>query len=237
MTQNFDIKIYADGASVEGMKDVLNKWPISGFTTNPSLMKKAGVTDYLQFAKDALHAVGDLPISFEVFSDDFESMEKEADKITALGKNVFVKIPITNTKGASSVPLIEKLSKKGIQVNITAIFTLDQVQNVLKALQPGTNNIISVFAGRLADTGTDPVPMMKEAVSLVKQYPQANLLWASCRELLNIFQAQSIGVDIITVTNAVLGKLSFLGKKPEDFSLQTVQEFSRDGKALGFSII
>nr|WP_243462171.1 transaldolase family protein [Oenococcus oeni] len=163
--------------------------------------------------------------------------KKRLKKISAFGKNVFVKIPITNTRGKSSVPLIERLSKKGIQINITAIFTLDQVENVLKVLQPNTHNIISVFAGRIADTGIDPLPIMEKAVTLVKQYPQADLLWASCRELLNIFQAQSVGVDIITVTSSVLSKLSFIGKKPENFSLQTVQEFSRDGKALGFTII
>lgn len=234
---NFTIDIYADGASVEGMLEAKNKWPISGFTTNPSLMKKAGVKDYITFANKALKAVSGLPISFEVFSDDFIHMELEATKLASLGNNVFVKIPITNSKGESSVPLIEKLSKKGIQLNITAILTLKQVQDVLSVLQPETHNIISVFAGRVADTGVDPIPLMKKAVTLVSQYKQATLLWASCREVLNIFQAQEIGVDIITVTNNVLNKLSMVGKDAAQLSLETVQGFHNDVEKLGFSIL
>lgn len=234
---DFKIAIYADGASVEGMQEAKQQWPISGFTTNPSLMKKAGITDYVQFAKDALAAVNGMPLSFEVFADDFPTMEKEAEKLAKLGSNVFVKIPITNTKGESSVPLIERLSKKGIQVNATAILTLDQVREVIKAFQPGTKNIVSVFAGRISDTGVDTIPVMKEAVAICKQYPQADLLWASCREVYNIFQAQEIGVDIITVTNAVLAKLSMVGKSAAEVSLETVQGFHKDVKSLGFSIL
>lgn len=234
---NFDIAIYADGASVDGMIQAKEQWPVSGFTTNPSLMKKAGVKDYVNFAQDALAAVSGMPLSFEVFSDDFETMEAEATKISALGDNVFVKIPITNTKGESSVPLIEKLSKKGIQVNVTAILTLDQVKEVLPAFQSGTHNIVSVFAGRVADTGVDPMPLMESAVKLVSQCDAAELLWASCREVFNIFQAQSIGVDIITVTNAVLNKLAMVGKDTKELSLETVQGFHSDVKALEFSIL
>ena len=235
--QDFSIKIYADGASVEGMKDVSSRWPISGFTTNPSLMKKAGVTDYLQFAKDVLGTVEGLPVSFEVFSDDFSSMEKEARKISELGDNVFVKIPITNTRGESSVPLIKKLSETGIQINVTAVFTLAQVKEVLPAFAPHTKNIVSVFAGRVADTGKDPAPLMTEAVKLTKGHENVSLLWASCREVLNIFQAQDLDVDIITVTNEVLNKLSNVGKDPAQFSLETVQGFQRDSQALGYSIL
>lgn len=233
----FNIDIYADGASVDGMVEAKDKWPVSGFTTNPSLMKKAGVKDYVNFAQDALKAVDGMPVSFEVFGDDFDTMEKEAVKISSLGKNVFVKIPITNTKGESSVPLIKKLSAQGIQVNVTAILTLDQVKEVLPVLKAGSHNIISVFAGRVADTGVDPMPLMKAAVELTNQYDQAWLLWASCREVLNIFQAESIGVDIITVTNAVLNKLSMVGKDTKELSLETVQGFHSDVEALGFSIL
>lgn len=233
----FKIAVYADGASVDGMLEARDKWDVAGFTTNPSLMKKAGITDYVQFAKDALAAVNGLPLSFEVFSDDFEVMEEEAKKLAKLGDNVFVKIPITNSKGESSIPLIEKLSKSGVQINITAILTIEQVASVVKVLQQGTHNIISVFAGRVADTGIDPIPLMKQAVTLTTQTPEAELLWASCREVLNIFQAQEIGVDIITVTNAVLKKLSMVGKDPKQLSLETVQGFHNDVEALGFSIL
>ncbi|WEV56261.1 transaldolase [Ligilactobacillus acidipiscis] len=235
--KDFSIHIYADGASVNGMQQVQNNLPISGFTTNPSLMKKEGITNYIQFAKEALNTVHGLPISFEVFGDDFITMEKEARKLAGLGSNVFVKIPITNTKGESSIPLIKTLSLDGIQINVTAVFTLSQIKDVLKAFSPETKNIVSVFAGRIADTGVDPLPLMKEAVRLIKDYPQADLLWASCREVLNIFQAQEIGVDIITVTNDVLNKLNNVGKDLVSFSLETVQGFQNDVQALGYTII
>lgn len=231
------IEVYADGASVTGMLEALEKWGVSGFTTNPSLMKKAGVTDYMAFAKEALATVKALPISFEVFADDFKTMALEAEALAQLGENVFVKIPITNSKGESSVPLIKRLSQKGIQLNVTAILTIEQVTAVAKAFQPGTHNIVSVFAGRVADTGVNPLPLMQQAIAILKDYPQARLLWASCREVLNIFQAQELGVDIITVTNPVLKKLSMVGKDPKQLSLETVQGFQRDVKALGFAII
>ena len=226
MMKDFKISIYADGASVEGMVEAKNKWPISGFTTNPTLMKRAGISDYMSFAKDALNAV-----------DDFPTMKKEAEKLATLGKNVFVKIPITNTKGESSTPLIKELSAEGIQVNITAILTYEQVKETAEALSPNTNNIISVFAGRLADTGVDPIPLMQKCQDLVNQYPQASLLWASSRELLNIFQAEKLGVNIITVTNPILEKMRMVGLDPKELSLDTVQGFHNDVKALGFSIL
>jgi len=229
---DFNISIYADGASVDGMIEAKTKWPISGFTTNPTLMKRAGVSDYLSFAKEALAAVDGLPISFEVFADDFTTMQKEAEKLATLGQNVFVKIPITNTKGESSVPLIKKLSTEGIQINATAI-----LKSVAEALSKDTQNIISVFAGRLADTGVDPVPLMKQSQALVNQYPQASLLWASSRELLNVFQAENLGIDIITVTNPILEKMKMIGLDPTELSLDTVKGFHNDVKALGFSIL
>ncbi|TLF38867.1 transaldolase [Lacticaseibacillus zeae] len=235
--KDFNVAIYADGASVEGMVEAKSKWPISGFTTNPTLMKRAGISDYMSFAKDALKAVEGLPISFEVFADDFPTMKKEAEKLAALSKNVFVKIPITNTKGESSAPLIKKLSAEGIQVNATAILTYEQVKEVADALSPNTHNIISVFAGRLADTGVDPIPLMRKSQDLVNQYPQASLLWASSRELLNIFQADNLGIDIITVTNAILEKMKMIGLDPKKLSLDTVQGFHKDVNALGFSIL
>jgi transaldolase len=232
-----DIELYADGAVITDMVDAKNKGIVSGFTTNPSLMKKAGITDYVSFAKEVLENVSEMPISFEVFSDDFETMEKEARKIGSLGDNVFVKIPITNTKGESSVPLITKLSAAGIAVNVTAILTLEQVKSVVPAFAEGTNNIVSVFAGRIADTGVDPMDIMKASVKLVKDSGKAKLLWASTREVLNIKQAESIGIDIITVPTPVLNKLPMLGKDLAELSLDTVKGFNKDVKSLGFSIL
>lgn len=233
---NFDIDIYADGAVISEMVEA-KKNGIKGFTTNPSLMKKAGLTDYMGFAQDALEKVSGLPISFEVFSDDFATMKKEAEKISSLGKNVFVKIPITNTKGESSAPLIKELSDEGISVNVTAILTIEQVKEVLPSFKEGSNNIVSIFAGRVADTGVDPIPLMKEAVELVKENGNAKLLWASCREVLNIKQAADLGVDIITVTTPVLNKLHMVGEDAKELSLETVRGFNSDVKDLGFSIL
>lgn len=235
--KDLNVQIYADGADINDMIKAKESKVVKGFTTNPSLMKKAGVTDYVGFAKDALAKVTGLPISFEVFSDDFDTMEKEAKKISSLGANVFVKIPITNTKGESSVPLIKKLSAEGIKVNVTAMFTLKQVKDVLAVLKPGSKNIISIFAGRIADIGIDPMPLMKEAAKLCHENGNAWLLWASCREVFNIFQADEAGCDIITCTAPVIVKLPLLGTTPEERSLQTVQGFNKDVKALGFSIL
>ena len=238
MTRNdFRIKIFADGADAKGMKEMYALGIVSGFTTNPTLMKKAGVTDYAVFASQIAREITDLPISFEVFADDFLTMEQEARKIAAWGKNVYVKIPVTNSKGESSEPLIKKLSSDGFQLNITAIFTIEQVKGVLDALTPGVNSIVSVFAGRIADAGIDPMPIMRKAAELCRQVKGAESLWASTRELLNIFQAQECGVDIITVTNDILSKLKYIGKSLTQFSLETVQMFRNDAVSLGYKIL
>lgn len=235
--EDLKVTVYADGADIEAMKEEYKKGYVKGFTTNPTLMKKAGVKDYVTFAKEAIKEIPDLPLSLEVFADDFDTMEKEADVIAALGDNVYVKIPITNSKGESSIPLIKKLSAKGIKINATAILTLDQVRAVVDAFEPGTKNIVSVFAGRILDTGVDAVPIMKEVTEICKKKPGTLSLWASCRELYNIIQADQCGTDIITVTNNILAKLPNLGKDLTQLSLETVQMFVNDGKSLGFSIL
>lgn len=235
---NLNVKIYADGAVLSDMMDAYKAGFVSGFTTNPSLMKKAGITDYVGFAKDVLERIPDLPISFEVFADDFETMEKEARKIHTLGDNVFVKIPVQNTKGESSIPLIQKLSADGISLNVTAILTVPQVEQTVHAFAPGTQNIVSVFAGRIADTGRDPLPYMRRCVALCDLRPEAELLWASSREVINVFQAEELGVDIITCTPAIISKLkTAIGTPLEEVSLDTVKGFNKDIKALGFSIL
>jgi transaldolase len=200
-------------------------------------MRKAGISDYAAFAQEAIKVVGDLPISFEVFSDTFEEMEAEARVIRTWGGNTYVKIPVSNTKGLSSAPLIAKLSKEGIALNVTAILTLDQVREVAAALDPNTPAVVSVFAGRIADTGVDPTPLMAEAVKILAPLPKAELLWASPRELLNVFQAEEVGCQIITATKDVLGKLSLVGKDLTQYSLETVQMFYNDAKAAGYRLI
>jgi transaldolase len=232
----FKIKLYADGADMEGMIEEYKKGITSGFTTNPTLMKKAGVKNYDEFAKAALKAIPDLPISFEVFSDDFSGMEREARKIAGWGKNVYIKIPVTNTKGESTAPLVKKLSHDGLKLNVTAILTVDQVKTVAMALSPSTPSIVSVFAGRIADTGVDPIPIMKESVKILKLNPQAELLWASTRELLNLIQAESCGCHIITITNDILKKVPLVGKDLRELSLETVQMFYNDAKGAGYKI-
>ncbi|MHC9541997.1 MAG: transaldolase [Vulcanimicrobiota bacterium] len=230
------IKLFADGAKVDEMKDAYRSGLVKGFTTNPTLMKKAGVTQYAAFAKEVLREITDLPISFEVFSDEFDEMEREARIIASWGHNVNIKIPITNTRGESSVPLIRRLSQSGLSLNVTAMMTLEQVRMVAEALSPDTYNIVSIFAGRIADTGRDPVPYMKEAVSILKAKPKAELLWASPRELLNIFQAEECGCHIITLLPDILKKLPTVGKDLAQYSLETVQMFYRDGQSVGFTI-
>lgn len=230
------VKIFADGAELDGIVKMYANTVIKGFTTNPTLMRKAGVADYEAFARKVLAAVPDRPVSFEVFADDFDAMEKQARVIASWARNVNVKIPVTNTKREFAGPLIRKLSADGIVLNITAILTLDQVRKVAENLSPGTPAIVSVFAGRAADTGVDPVPMMAEAANILKSRPKAELLWASPRELLNIFHADAVGCHIITVTNDVLGKLSLIGKSLDEYSLETVQMFYRDAVAAGYSI-
>lgn len=234
---SFTIDIYSDGAVIEDMLKMKSAGNVSGFTTNPSLMKQAGITNYVAFAKEVLDKVDGMPISFEVFADDFETMEKEALKLASLGENVYVKIPITNTKGESSAELIHKLSKEGLKLNITAIMTLEQVSATVDALVEGTENIVSVFAGRVADTGVDPLPLMEESLKICRQKAGTKLLWASSRELYNIIQAEKIGVDIITATPAILSKLTMYHMDLNKLSLETVKMFYRDIETLGFTIL
>ena len=230
------IKIFADGADLDGILEMYANPLIQGFTTNPTLMRKAGITDYETFARQVLAEVKDRPVSFEVFADDFDGMERQALQIASWGPNVNIKIPVTNTKGESACPLIARLSGQGIVVNVTAIMTLDQVREVAAALAPETGAIVSVFAGRVADTGVDPVPHMTQALEILSEKPKAELLWASPRELLNIFQANAIGCHIITVTNDVLGKLKLVGKDLDAYSRETVEMFYRDATAAGYGI-
>lgn len=235
--QKLSIKLFADGANIKDMLDVYHAKVVQGFTTNPTLMRKAGISDYQAFAKEVVKAIPDYPISFEVFSDDFSSMEKEARIIATWGPNVNIKIPITNTKGESSIPLIRKLSGEGLQLNVTAILTLEQVQATIEALNPNVPAIVSVFAGRIADTGCDPIPVMTKAAEMIASKPKAELLWASTRELYNIFQAQECGCHIITVTPDILKKLSMVGKDLTELSLETVNMFYHDATQAGFKLL
>lgn len=230
------VKIFADGADKAGMIEMAAKPFIKGLTTNPTLMRKAGITDYKAFALDVLKDIPDKPISFEVFSDDFEEMERQAIQIAGWADNVYVKIPVTNTKQEPAYALLQRLSKRRIKLNVTAIMTLNQVREVAASLDPTVPSYVSVFAGRIADTGRDPVPHMAVAVELLKEMPQAELIWASPRELLNIFQADSIGCHIITVTNDVLKKLELVGKDLDDYSLGTVKMFYNDAISAGYAI-
>jgi transaldolase len=230
------IKIFADGADLAGIANLYANPLIKGFTTNPTLMRKAGIEDYGEFARQVLRIVPDRPVSFEVFADDFGEMERQAREIASWGRNVNVKIPVTNTKRQFCGPLIKSLSESGVAVNVTAVMTLAQVSAITECLAPATPAIISVFAGRIADTGRDPVPLMKEAVGIMKAKPKSELIWASPRELLNIFQADEVGCHIITVTHDVLGKLALVGKSLETYSLETVEMFHRDAQAAGFTI-
>jgi len=230
------VKIFADGADKEGMLEMYRQPYIKGFTTNPTLMRKAGVSDYEAFAVDIIQAIPDRPISFEVFSDDFDEMERQALKIANWGENVFVKIPVTNTAGKSSFGLVGKLAEAGVKVNVTAMMPLSQVKDMVNVLADGPSAYVSVFAGRIADSGRDPVPIMAEAVESCSDYPNIELIWASPRELLNIFQADAIGCHIITVTNDVLKKLSLIGKDLDEFSLETVKMFREDALKAGYTI-
>jgi transaldolase len=230
------VKIFADGADLKTMREAAANPLIKGFTTNPTLMRQAGVSDYKAFALDALKAIPDRPISFEVFADDLPTMEDQGREIASWGQNVYVKIPVSNTKGEFTGPLIATLSRAGIKLNITAIMTVDQVARVGEALAENVPAVVSVFAGRIADTGRDPVPEMKEALGVLRPRPKAELLWASPREVLNIFQADEIGCHIITVTGDHLKKLSLTGKDLLEYSKETVAMFYRDAKTAGFSI-
>jgi transaldolase len=229
-------KIFADGAELDGMLRMYANPLIKGFTTNPTLMRKANIADYETFAREVLARIPDRPISFEVFADDPVTMLSQAKAIASWGANVNVKIPVTNSSGAFMGSVISELSHSGIAVNVTALMTLDQVRRVTACLAPETPAIVSVFAGRVADTGRDPVPLMAEAVRILRDRPKAELIWASPRELLNIFQADAIGCHIITVTNDVLAKLSLVGKDLDAYSLETVAMFYKDARAAGYSI-
>ena len=235
-TQNLNVKIFADGADKEAMIDMYNKEYIKGLTTNPTLMKKAGITNYETFAKDILKTVKEKPLSLEVFSDEIKEMERQAIKISKWANNIYVKIPITNTKGESTVELIKTLSYNGVKLNVTAIMTLEQVKEVVDSLNPEVPAYVSVFAGRIADTGIDPLPLMKEVVKIAKAKPLAEVIWASPRELLNVFHADSIGCQVITVTNDILKKLDLVGYDLESYSLDTVKMFYNDAKEAGYSL-
>ena len=230
------IKLFADGADLNSILELYKNPRIQGFTTNPTLMHKAGITDYEQFGRKLLAAVQDRPISLEVFADDLETMEIQARKIATWGSNVNIKIPVTNTKGEFAGSLISKLSAEGVQLNVTAIMTPQQVRKVAEALDPRTPAIISVFAGRVADTGVDPMPLMRECLAALKDRPLAELLWASPREVLNVFQANEVGAHIITATPDALAKLKLFGKDLDEYSLDTVKMFHNDATAAGFSI-
>ncbi|MCL1924064.1 MAG: transaldolase [Defluviitaleaceae bacterium] len=233
--KDLKVKIYADGANIEDMLKAEAGGFVTGFTTNPSLMKQAGVKNYNEFAKEALTKLK-YPISFEVFADDLETMEKEAEIINSFGENVYIKIPIINTKGESTKELIKKLSAKGYKLNITAILTIDQVKDTVEAFAEGTSNLVSVFAGRIADAGFDPLPIMKEARKICDTKQGTELLWASTRELYNVIQADEIGADIITAPPAVISKLGGMGKDLFEISLDTVKTFAKDIEASGLSI-
>jgi transaldolase len=231
------IQLYADGADKAGILDLYSKPYIKGLTTNPSLMKKAGIKDYEAFAKDILQTVTAKPISLEVFTDDFTDMKRQALKISALGKNVYTKIPITNSRGESSLPLVKELAAQGVKLNITAILTLKQVAGVAEALNPSVPSVVSVFAGRIADTGVDPMPMMRACSALLHGHDKAELLWASTREVLNIFHAQDAGCAIITVPHDILAKAAkMLGMDLTELSLDTVKGFTKDAAEVGYKL-
>lgn len=227
------VKIYADGADKKTMLELQSDSLVKGFTTNPSLLYKAGIKDYEAFAHDVLSNIHDKPLSFEVLSDDFIEMYEQAHQIASWGKNVYVKIPIVNTVGESTAPLIECLAREGIKQNVTAVMTLKQAQAATNALRKGPSAVISVFAGRIADTGRDPMPMMRETFEIMRPFPQIELLWASSREIFNIFQAEEVGCHIITVAHDLIKKLDSIGKDLEQFSLETVKIFFEDAKKAG----
>ena len=231
------VKLFADGADKAGMLQLNANPLIKGMTTNPSLMRKAGIHDYEAFARDILQHITEKPISFEVFSDEFPEMRRQGLKIKDWAKNVYVKIPITNTRGESSLPLVRELALEGVKLNVTAILTLEQVAGVAKALNPKVPAVVSVCAGRIADTGVDPMPQMRESKKLLASLPQAELLWASVREVLNIFQANDCGCEIVTVPHDILAKaMKMTGTDLKELSLNTVKMFAADAKAAGFSL-
>jgi transaldolase len=233
---NLKVKIFADGADRAGMLELYLNPLIKGFTTNPTLMRNAGITDYEAFARDILTVIPNRPISLEVFSDEFAEMEAQARRIASWGENVYVKIPVTNTQGESSIPLIRILAKAGVKQNVTALMTLAQMRDVSAALASGPAACISVFAGRIADTGRDPIPLMAAAVQILTIYPHIELIWASPREILNIIHADQVGCHIITITHDLLKKLSLIGKDLDEYSLDTVKMFRNDAIKAGFRL-
>ncbi len=236
MLEQIQTKIFADGADLEGIFRLAQDPRIQGFTTNPTLMWKAGLTDYAEFAQRLLERINTHPISFEVFADDADEMRRQAMRIAEWGDNVYVKIPVTNTRGDSMAPLARDLAGSGVRVNVTALFTSHQVQKITDAVKDGAPSCISVFAGRIADAGFDPVPIMQESLQIMEAAPQSELIWASPREVLNLVQADSIGCHIITMTDDLLKKLSSLGKDLDEFSLETVQMFRRDAVEAGLDL-
>jgi transaldolase len=233
---DFTVKIFADGADIAGIRKLAADPLIKGFTTNPTLMRKVGITDYEGFSKEVLDVIEGRPISFEVFADEDAEIERQALKIASWGENIYVKIPVMTTNGVSTAALAGRLASQGVQLNVTAMMTVQQVEEVLPSLEGGPASYVSLFAGRVADTGVDPIPMMKEVLSIIASEPQIELIWASPRELLNIVQANDIGCDVITVTHDLLGKLSGLGKDLHQFSLETVLMFHGDASASGFQL-
>jgi transaldolase len=230
------IKIFMDGANLDDMLKLKKETFIKGFTTNPTLMRKAGISDFESYCRHILKEIPDMPISFEVFADDYEEMKRQAHKITSWGENVYVKIPIMNTKRVSSISLIRELSSEGIKLNITAIMTAEQVRNVIDALSKTTSTFVSVFAGRIADTGVDPLPIMIKCMELVKTNPMAELLWASPREVFNLYQAEKIGCHIITMVPELIAKIPLNGKSLDEYSLETVQMFYSDAVKAGYKL-
>ncbi len=236
MLRDLNVRVFADGADLDGILALASDPRIAGFTTNPTLMWKAGLTDYRDFALRLLERITTHPISFEVFADDADEMRRQAKLISAWGPNVYVKIPVTTTNGESMAPLVRELSEEGVQVNVTALFTTAQVELITAAVKDGAPSYISVFAGRVADAGVDPLPIMAKAVDIMVDAPRSELIWASPREILNVVQAEQVGCHIITMTHDLLGKLDSLGRDLDQFSLETVQMFRRDAVAAGFTL-
>ena len=234
--ESLKIKLFADGADLAGMIEMAAKPYISGFTTNPTLMKKAGITDYASFAKEVLKEIQTKPVSFEVFSDELQEMKNQGDKIASWGENVYVKVPITNTRGDSTKPVVEYLANRGVKVNVTALMTKAQVAAMMEVLNPDVESYVSVFAGRIADTGRDPMPIMRDCVQTLALNRKSELIWASPRELLNVFQADKIGCHIITATNDILKKLELVGKSLTEYSLDTVKMFFKDAQNSSYEL-
>lgn len=234
--RSLQVKIFADGADLDSIEQACQKGIVKGFTTNPTLMARSGVTNYLAFAREMLRIVPVLPVSFEVFSDELPEMKRQALVLHGLGSNVYIKIPVTNTRGESTAPIVRELAAQGLKLNVTALFTLDQVRTMASVLDPGTPSIVSVFAGRVADSGRDPVLMMERCLKILADLPRAELLWASTREAYNIIQADAIGCHIITVTPDIISKAMCFNKNLDEFSLETVHMFYRDAQKSGYTI-